>query len=235
MLQKGIKKSLSQQAADEIYERIISENIFQPGDKLPNENELSQELGVSRTTLREAIRFLVARGILEVHRGKGTFIAKDAKTANDFGFRNLERIRIGLKDLYEMRLMFEPQVAVLACRRATDQELERIYSLGEDVERVIRNGEDRTESDQAFHRAIVMASHNDFMIRLIPLINRAVSESIFLSTNGETLAENTLRDHAMIMTFLKNRDEGGVKSAMSIHIRHAIHTLGLNPGDEPIL
>lgn len=235
MQQKGNKKSLSQQAADEIYQRIISENTFQPGDKLPNENELSEELGVSRTTLREAIRFLVARGILDVHRGKGTFIAKDAKTANDFGFRNLDRIRIGLKDLYEMRLMFEPQVAALACRRATDQELERIFSLGEVVERIIRNGEDRTNADQAFHRAIVMASHNNFMIRLIPLINRAVSESIFLSTNGETLAKNTLSDHAMIMGFLKERDEGGAKNAMSVHIHHAIHTLGLNPDDEPII
>ncbi len=235
MMQKRSKKSLSQQVADEIYERIISANILQVGDKLPNENELSAELGISRTTLREAIRFLVARGILEVQRGKGTFIAQDAKTVHDFGFRNLDRVRIGLKDLYEMRLMFEPQVTALACRRATDQELERIFEIGEHVESIIRNCGDRTEADQAFHRAIVVASHNDFMIRLIPLINRAVSDSIFLSTNGETLAENTLRDHALIMEFLKIRDEGGARNAMSIHIHHAIQTLGLNPDDEPIL
>lgn len=234
MVQKS-KKSLSQRVADDIYEMIVNEHTFQPGDKLPNENVLSEELGVSRATLREAIRSLVSQGVLEVHRGRGTFIVKDMRLFDDFGLDFIERVRIRLKDLYEMRLIFEPQVAALACERATDKELEYILEQGARVEKLILEGKDRTVADQEFHRAIVRASHNDFMIRLIPLINRAVSESIFLSINGETLAENTLRDHAVMMDFFRQRDSSGVQFAMLVHIHHAILTLNLNMEDEPIL
>ena len=68
---------LSEQTSDRLYEMIVEERVYAPGSKLPNENELSEELKVSRTTLREAISFLVAQGVLEIRRGKGTFVAED--------------------------------------------------------------------------------------------------------------------------------------------------------------
>lgn len=233
-MMKKPSKSLAQKTVDEIYDMIVKEHTFQPGAKLPNENELSDDLGISRATLREAIRMLSLQGVLEVRRGKGTFVTSDMSVFDDFGISNFDRIRIRLKDLYEMRLIFEPQVTALACRRATDEELEYICSQGEIVAQIIRDGKDRTEADQEFHKAIIMASHNDFMIRLIPLINRAVSESIFINSSGTTLAENTLRDHAMIMEFLCQRDEQGARNAMEIHIHHAIHTLKLNQERDPL-
>ena len=70
--------NLSQKTADIIKNRIINEQVLLPGDKLPNENELSNELGVSRATLREAIRILVNDGLLTVYRGKGTFVSEKA-------------------------------------------------------------------------------------------------------------------------------------------------------------
>ncbi len=81
------------------------------------------------------------------------------------------------------------------------------------------------------------------MIRLIPLINRAVSESIFVGgervsdtsgNSGDLLAEETLRDHGLIMEFLRKRDGRGARNAMEIHIHHAIHTLGLNRLRDPL-
>ena len=69
------KVKLSEQTADRLYEMIVDERRYTPGSKLPNENELSEELQVSRTTLREAISFLVAQGVLEIRRGKGTFVS----------------------------------------------------------------------------------------------------------------------------------------------------------------
>lgn len=67
------RKNRWQQAAAALYDQIVAEKRLQPGDKLPNEVELSQDLGVSRATLREAIRSLCTQGVLEVRRGKGTF------------------------------------------------------------------------------------------------------------------------------------------------------------------
>lgn len=229
------KKSLSQQIADDIYAMIVEDKIFSSGDRLPNENEFSMRLGVSRATLREAIRILSSQGVLDVHRGKGTFVASDMKAFGDMGLGNLERIRIRLKDLYEARLLFEPELAAIACRRATDEEIEHIIRLGSKVEATINAGIDRTEVDQAFHQAIVEAAHNDFMMRLIPIINRAVAESILLNIGSRELEDDTIKDHAMVMYFLKNHDAQAAKQAMSIHIHHAIITLGLNVGEDAIL
>lgn len=229
-----IKKSLSQQAADNIYKLIAEGTEFKPGDQLPGENILSEKLGVSRNTLREAIRILVSQGVLEVYRGKGTFVSPDMKSFSEYELAPIERIRVRLKDLYEARLLFEPEMSSLACRRASDEEIQNILTIGKEVEATIRAGKDRTKIDQEFHNAIVEASHNEFMQRLIPIINRAVEESILLDSSAQTLEENTLRDHALLMEFLEKRDAIGAKQAMSIHLHHAISTLGLNHYDDPI-
>ena len=75
------KSKLSEQTADRLYEMIAAEGRYLPGSKLPNENELSGELQVSRTTLREAISFLVAQGVLEIRRGRGTFVVEELPAA----------------------------------------------------------------------------------------------------------------------------------------------------------
>lgn len=227
-----VKKSLSQQTADDIYHLIINDSTFAPGSQLPNENDLSQQLGVSRATLREAIRTLVSQGILEVYRGKGTFVASDVKVLSDFEITGFDSKRVRLRDLYETRLMFEPPIAALACQRATDKEIENILQLGAEVDQTIRSGKDRTEVDQAFHQAIVMAAHNDFLLRLIPVVNRAIAESITLNPDNQILAEDTIRDHALLMEFIKKRDPVAAQQAMSIHIRRAFFTLGLDPNEE---
>ena len=228
------KRSLSQQIADTIYELIIEEKEFQPGSKLPGENVLSERLGVSRATLREAIRILSSQGVLEVYRGKGTYVAADLKPQEGFNLSKQEWSQMRIKDLFEARLLFEPELAAIACRRATNEELENILNLGEKVERTIKAGKERSEIDQQFHNAIVEASHNVFLTQLVPIINRAVSESVFVYSYQDALVADTLRDHALLMSFLKIRDAAGAKYAMSIHLHHAIENMKLNVGEDPI-
>lgn len=224
------KKSLSQQTAEGLYRMIVVEERLGPGEKLPNELDLSEELGVSRTTLREAIRALVTQGVLEVRRGKGTFVAQEVEQIGDFGFGDLARARLQLRDLFELRSIFEPRVARLACRRATEEELAEILRRGESVEARILAGEDRTEADRAFHAAIVRCTHNEFMMRLMPIISQAVAEAIASGGHGEELAEDTLRDHALLMDFFRKRDESGCEHAMAVHMHHAMDVMGLEEG-----
>lgn len=232
---KTDKKSLSQQTADKIYDMIVKDRLYQTGEQLPNELTLSEMLGVSRTTLRDAVRVLTLQGILEVRRGKGTFVTATEAIIGNHGLENFDRIRIKLKDLFEMRLLFEPQVVAIACRRGTDEEIAAICKQGELVAELVKAGKDRTAADQEFHRLIVAAAHNDFMDQLIPLINRAVDEAIRICVSkGFVLAEETVHDHALMMEFLKKRDSVGAKNAMEIHIHHAIHTLELNKDSESI-
>ena len=221
------KKSLSQQTAEGLYTMIVAERRLAPGEKLPNELELSRTLGVSRATLREAIRTLIARGVLEVRRGKGTFVSERVTEIDDFGFDRLDQVRGQLRDLFELRRIFEPSAARLACDRATEEELTEILARGAEVERRIRAGEDRTAADREFHAAIVRATHNEFMMRLLPMINQAVEAAVVSGEHRDQLAEDTRRDHALIMDFFQKRDAAGAEHAMAIHMHHSIDVMGL--------
>lgn len=225
-------KSLSERTADALYARIVSGEQQGPDGKLPNENELSAALGVSRATLREAIRLLSARGLLEVRRGKGTFVSAQGRDAGYalHGFHGLDRAQTRLKDLYEMRLMFEPDCLALACLRAEDDEIARICEQGHKVIEEIRRGGEWAESDQRFHTRIVEASHNEFVIRLFPIINSAVHETMEIAKDFSTLQNLTAADNLTIMEFLSRRDPEGARSAMDLHMRHTIHALGLDEG-----
>ena len=209
-----------------MYEMIVEERQYAPGSKLPNENELSEILDVSRTTLREAISFLVAQGVLEIRRGKGTYVSEELPTVGlDMTARAGIRSRVRAKDLFEMRLIFEPATVALACQRATDDELRQIARKAERVERVAAEGGDWPLADQEFHWAIIKTSHNEYMRRLYPIINSAVNEILQITENRQHMQTIALSDNRMILDFLLKRDEVGARHAMSIHIRHLINTL----------
>lgn len=221
------KKSRSQQTAELLYNQIVVEKRLTPGEQLPNEPELARQLGVSRATLREALRDLTVQGVLEVHRGRGTFVSERVEDIQDFGFSRLDRVKGQLRDLFELRRIFEPSAARLACRRATDEEMAEILRCGERVDRCIREDRDRTLADREFHAAIVRATHNEFMMRLLPVINQAVEAAVINGEHKEQLAEDTRRDHALIMDFFQKRDAAGAEHAMAIHMHHSIDVMGL--------
>ena len=91
----------------------------------------------------------------------------------------------------------------------------------------IRAGEDRAQADRAFHAAIVRATHNEFMARLLPVISQAVETAIVSGQHGDRLAEHPLRDHALLMEFFEKRDPEGARHAMAVHMRHAMDEMEL--------
>ncbi|SHM78216.1 transcriptional regulator, GntR family [Gracilibacillus kekensis] len=222
-----MQKRLSDSVADDLMSMITIEKRFLPGDKLPNENELSEELNISRTTLRESIRILVTNGVVEIRRGKGTYIKDNIDLENLESLSFLTDAKINAKDLYEMRLIFEPEAAYYATIRASDMELKRILEYGKQIEQRIKWKEDRTDVEQNFHKSIVKATHNEFMEKLMPVIYQAIDKGVILSQKKELAIKDTINDHNMIMEFMKNRNPEGARSAMKIHILHAMDELGI--------
>lgn len=219
-------ENLSQRIAETLKKMIVEEHRYNYGEKLPNENELSQELGVSRSTLREAIKTLISNGVLVVKRGKGTYVSEQFdQYAHELDVNDFMKKQITLRDLYETRLIIEPEAAALTCKRATDEEIEEILRLGEICQQELKKdpgGKARIDSESAFHGAILKASHNEFLGQFLPILTKAIQKTIELNYNLETIAEEAYEDHIMIMKFLKNRDSIGMKSALTIHLHHAV-------------
>lgn len=225
----GKRAKLSEQVADRLYEMIVEERRYEPGSKLPNENELSAALSVSRTTLREAVSFLVTQGVLEIRRGKGTFVAKELPVGG-LDLTSLADVRseIRAKDLFEMRLIFEPATVSLACQRASDEELQQILKKAQRMERIANEGGDWPLADQEFHWAIIKASHNEYMRRLYPIINSAVNEILQITQNRQHMQDVAVSDNHMILEFMLRRDGDGAAHAMTIHMKHLINLLHSN-------
>ena len=220
--------ALSVRIADSITEMIVQRK-YRPGEKLPNELELSEELKVSRTTLREALRILATRGLVEVRRGIGTFVTRSQSIHADYDVLRIQNTNVNVKDLYEMRLMFEPQAAYYACLRASDEELETIFRYGEMDERMIRSRDPQwDEYEQKFHNAIASATHNPFITSLLPVFNRAIHQGIILANEAPEVAELTLHDHRLLMNYLKERFAEGARAAMHLHIINTMRAFSID-------
>lgn len=220
---------LTDQTADRIFQMIISDPHLEPGKKLPNEAELCAMFGVSRTTLREAIRSLIAQGYVEVRRGCGTFVADRTNFKRDIGLSQLESVRLRLQDLFEIRMMIEPSTAMLACARGTDEEIAAIIRCADEVAHSIHTGGDWAGADLVFHHAFVTASHNQFMEQLIPIINKAIADTWRVRGTHQLLPGTVLRDNEVLIDFLEKRDAQGARFAMASHIRHIINILDFGP------
>ena len=219
------EKMLSDKTADRIYDMIKEKDAFAPGDKLPNEIELSKILGVSRTTLREAVKILVTAGILEIKRGKGTFVSENAENVDKTNLDSIDAFKISAMDIFEIRIIIEPEAAFLAAKRATDEELNDILKKGMAVEKKLIKNQDRTKEEYMFHKSIADAAHNQFMSELLPIIFNAIDTGVKISKEIEEITTNTLYDHRTIMSFMENRDAEGAKTAMKLHIMHAINSM----------
>ena len=210
--------ALSVRIADRLAEMIVH-GRFAPGDKLPSEPELSHELNVSRTTLREALRILSTRGLVEVRRGVGTFETESRNIHAEYDILKIQNTNVNTKDLYEMRLMFEPQAAYYAALRASSEELNEIFRCCALNDQMIRSADPQwDETEQKFHNAIASATHNPFITALLPVFNRAIHHGILLANEAPEVAEMTLHDHRVLVQYIRERNPEGAKTAMQLHI-----------------
>ena len=221
-----IKSSLPERIADALYEQVVTAKKYSPGEKLPSENDLAIEFSVSRATLREAIRLLVAQNVLSVEHGRGTFVSKEVNQYyRDIQFGDLGKISMKLIDIFELRRVVETEAVAMACERASDSEIEEIIAAGHKVANVVNNIEERDAADSRMHNLIAQASHNEFMVHLIPMIYRAVYETLHKKGTVELFARNILQDHSLILEALQQRDADMARHAMAIHMSHAIQSL----------
>lgn len=215
---------LAEQAAGQIAAMITQEHRFHPGDKLPNEMELSEELGVSRITLREAIRMLRARGVVEVRRGVGTFVLTEPGGAEDAAPDAPEFGGASLGELLEACLALEPAAAARAGKDASQEALEAMDALYLRMEQRAAVGKPLLREECAFHDALAAASGNRVFARTLAALHAA------LYADGTELRESAafaLQDHRAILRCLKDRNPAGARAAALLHVLHLFQSSGI--------
>lgn len=215
------KAILSETIADNIKNLII-ENHLNPGDKLPNEIELTTKLNVSRSTVREAIKILVSMNILEVRRGKGTYVCDNPGIAKDpLGVTFMKNDDL-LLHLFETRLLIEPQIVEVATERATEDNIQKLRNITRDLEEDIREGRNHIENDILFHNTIAKSTQNPIINRLIPIINECITGGYFKTKDLPESGETVMKFHLEILEAIEAKNPKKAKQLMEDHIYYGM-------------
>ncbi|WP_291633185.1 FadR/GntR family transcriptional regulator [Clostridium sp.] len=197
--------------------RLIRERGYVAGEKLPNEYELSEQLGVSRNTIREALRALASRNILDIRHGAGTFLSQKKGVADDpLGLSFMEDRRKLVEDLMQIRYIIEPQIAALAAQNATPQDIAILGSLCDEVELLISKRQDFTQKDMDFHSQLATCSRNIVMSNLIPVICEGIT--VFSSMVVEQEFDQTVKSHREIFKSVSEHRAAEAQQAMLFHL-----------------
>lgn len=221
---------LSNEVAQEIKNLIISKQLKE-GEKLPNELELSENLGVSRITIREAIKLLSSLGAVEIRRGVGTFVTnKPGLSSDPLGLDFLEDETL-LEKIHQVRMMFEPTVCALAAQHATDDDIKEIQHLLDTMHKLpleaARNKANKeiiakkyVDAEIAFHHSICSCAKNDVLERIMFIIMEAYIRrywDIELTPNNEYQR----RSHQAIVDAIRTRDPEAARQACIAHLEFA--------------
>jgi GntR family transcriptional repressor for pyruvate dehydrogenase complex len=232
-LYKVIQASrLYEQIVQQIEESILSGELSE-GSQLPAERDLAKQFGVSRTAVREAIKALQEKGLVDAFPGRGTFVTNG--TPNSLR-RSLDQIiktseTDGWAYLVEAREMLEPEIAALAAERATDQDMATMKDAVEVMDLAGHDSDAFIEADLDFHLALAEAAGNPIVLSLIDSIVGLLREQrlrIFRIGGGSRGQDH----HKRILDAIKRRDSQGARDAMQAHLSQVREDSRSTPGDQ---
>jgi len=210
---------LYEQIAAQIEERII-EGDLECGDKLPSELELANQFGVSRTAVREAIKALRAKGLVEVQPGRGTFVMDGASQLLRTSLGQVLKIsdKGRLDNLIEIREILEPKIAALAAERAEQSDIQAMQSAIDAMDVSIEDADAFIEADLAFHLALSHATKNILIPLLIDPIVDLLQEQRVRIFNMEKGSERGQDHHKRILACVVDGDAKATYDAMEAHL-----------------
>ena len=199
-------------------ERHIAEEL-KPGDLLPPERELVRMLGVSRGSVRDAIRSLELMGLLEPRHGIGTVVCSpDATPANPLATALLEKRKM-VAELLDVRSMIEPPLAGRAALHASRDDLSEMEDILVRQEANVRRGELGIEEDSEFHYSIALASDNSAILKVVDVLMDLLRGTRERSLQVEGRQQKSLAGHRRILAALKRGDAAAAEAAMRRHLQ----------------
>ena len=182
-------KTLAEQVADGIM-NLIQETPYKAGDKLPTEKELCESTGAGRNTVREALKILASRNVLEIRQGAGTFVSEKQGIPDD---------PLGL-----------------AAQCAKEHEIKELEEILEEMEAAMKKREDYSELDTKFHTKIAQCTHNIVMENLLPVIGKGVA--VFAKEVAQTEYDQTWISHRKIFCYIRDHKPFEAEMEMQYHL-----------------
>ena len=199
-------------------ERLILKKL-RPGYKLPSERELSQMLGVSRSSIRDAIRSLELIGMVEPRQGAGTIVKEvtaDAVVNPLANALKLKEEQVG--ELLDFRKMLEPPLAARAATHATSDDTAEMEEILTRQDEKLRRDQSTIPEDSEFHYAIALASGNSVVLKVLDIVMDMLRDSRERSLQVEGRPQKSLAGHRRILAAIKRHDAEAAKDAMRRHI-----------------
>jgi GntR family transcriptional repressor for pyruvate dehydrogenase complex len=223
------ESTLANRVAAEIERHIVGGSI-QPGERLPSERELAEQFSVSRTVIREAVRVLAAKSLLEVRSGSGTVVR--APTTRSVSQSMLLLLRTGQRldhaKVHEVRRTLEIEIAGIAAERRTDEDLALLEELLDEMQALLGEMERQpanrgrfASNDVQFHAALARATHNELFALLLDSIADVMIEVRQLGFEVPGSHQEALAYHRSILAPVRAGDAAGAREAMRAHLAHA--------------
>lgn len=219
-----MSENLSNIVAESIKLKIKS-GEYKTNEQLPNEQKLSEIMGVSRITVREAIKILASKNIVIIERGKGTFVnSVPGATDDPFGLEFLPTEKV-IKDLREIRFYLEPSVARLAARNATKGQIRHMQEIIDKMYEVTESDKEHKEAikqfsnyEQLFHANLYEMSGNIMLNRLQPVILKSV-HNYYYDLNHDYDLNKACNSHVVIFEAIRDHDEETAYKSMLEHMQ----------------
>lgn len=216
---KTIQSSrIYEQIVEQIEEAILTGRV-KTGDQLPAERELAEQFGVSRTAVREAVKALREKGLVEAHPGRGTFITNGTSQAVRDSLGRMARIgQDGWASLVEVRELLEPEIAARAAARAREKDVSAMRDAVMAMEAALGDADTYIEADLDFHLALAEAAENPIILTLIDSIVGFLREQrirIFQVPGGP---ERGQFHHKQILAAIERGDPEAARAAMRAHL-----------------
>ena len=209
---------LADKVADLLKKAILSGQL-RPGDRLPPERILGDRFAVSRTVIREAIRGLAAKGLVEVRSGSGTVVARvGAGSVTETMQLYLQGASIDYDAIHEVRVMLEVHVAGVAAERATESDLHELHEVLRSMVATAHDPDICAVQDAEFHRGLARATHNPLHAVMLDAIGEPIMTVRRATLNLPGRAATAIGGHARILERITAQDAAGARQAMAAHL-----------------
>ncbi|MBJ6988042.1 MULTISPECIES: FadR/GntR family transcriptional regulator [unclassified Devosia] len=229
-LSRRVEKSPT--LVEEVTTRLLADirtGNLQPGARLPTEREMMQQLGVSRTVIREAVAQLRASGVVTTRQGLGAFVSAGAHHRTLQISPNDMKVVGDLINLNELRLAIEVEAAARAAARASAESIERLRTALDDISAAIDRGEDGAEEDFRFHQAVAEASGNPHFPRTLDFLGQYSVPRRATNVGGVKDASYLSRlqnEHQQIFDAINDGNANAARDAMRQHLEASLARLG---------